>query len=104
MYRRTRKIKNPCGDTRLLKLVNEGSIIEISSDVSDVSFLCRVENNEEYISLIEFDCGPIVEIGSYITLSDFGKCKIIAIYPSAHNNPNEFLLEIIKLNDKEKRK
>jgi uncharacterized membrane protein len=104
MYKRIRNLKNSCGDTRILKLINESSIIQISSEVSDVSVSIKTENNEQYISCVKFVCGPNIDLGSYINLPDYGRCKIIGIYPSFHDNPNEYLLEILKIHDKGKRR
>tara|TARA_Y100000401_G_C8290231_1_gene208288 strand:+ start:275 stop:592 length:318 start_codon:yes stop_codon:yes gene_type:complete len=96
MYKRIRKLKNKCGDTRLLKLLNEGNIISMSCDECDIILGTKKENKELYINSVQFSCGPTVAIGSYITLSDFGKVKILGIYPSLSHNNNEYLFEILK--------
>jgi hypothetical protein len=101
MYKRTRRLRNKCGDTRTLKLINEGNIMSMSCNECDIDIGI---SKEEYITGVKFSCGPDVIIGSYITLSDFGKCKIIGIYPSLSNNPNEFLFEILKTEDGKRRK
>ena len=104
MYKRIRRIKNSCGDTRIIKITKENTILEISSDLDDVSITIEREQGEEYIKTVNFVCGPIIEVGSYINLLNYGRCKIIGIYPSFNNDPNEYLLEILKLNGKEKRR
>mgnify|MGYP003655985618 FL=1 len=97
MYKRLRKIRNKCGDTRILKLINEGSVISMSCDECNAQYNSKKSKGEEYITAVDFDCGPNVIIGSYITMSDFGKCKVIGIYPSLSEDPNEFLFEILKI-------
>lgn len=104
MYKRIRKIKNSCGDTRIIKIAKENAILEISSNSNDVSIVTGKEQGEEYIKTINFVCGPVIEIGSYINLLNYGRCKVIGIYPSFNDNPNEYLLETLKLNGKEKRR
>ena len=96
MYKRVRRLKNKCGNTRILKLIDEGNIISMSCEECDIVLGTKKDKRELYISTVSFSCGPDVSIGSYITLSDFGKCKILGIYPSLSNNPNEYLFEILK--------
>ena len=103
MYKRIRRLKNKCGDTRILKLINEGSVISMSCNECDVYYDSKKSGKEEYITAVDFSCGPNVIIGSYITMSDFGKCKVIGIYPSLSNDPNEFLFEILKIENVKKR-
>ncbi len=104
MYKRVRRIKNDCGDTRVIKITKEDTILEISSNSNDVSIITGKEYGEEYIKTVNFVCGPVIEVGSYINLLNYGRCKVIGIYPSFDSNPNEYLLEVLKLNDKEKRR
>lgn len=96
MYKRIRNLKNECGDTRTLKLIDEGTVISMSCEECDIILGTKKDKRELYITTVSFSCGPSISIGSYITLSDFGKCKILGIYPSLSNNPNEYLFEILK--------
>tara|TARA_R100000781_G_C4072294_1_gene124877 strand:+ start:810 stop:1127 length:318 start_codon:yes stop_codon:yes gene_type:complete len=104
MYKRVRRLKNKCGDTRILKLIDEGNIISMSCEECDVILGTKKDNKELYINSVKFSCGPNVVIGSYITLSDFGKCKVLGIYPSLSNDPNEYLFEILKTQNGKKEK
>ena len=104
MYKRVRRLKNKCGDTRILKLIDEGSIISMSCEECEIILGTKKDKKELYITTVSFSCGPSISIGSYITLSDFGKCKILGIYPSLSNNKSEYLFEILKTQNGKKEK
>ena len=100
MYRRIRRLRNKCGDITDLKLAKEGLYIEILDSRDDFTITTKVDNSEEYVYSLNFDCGPVIEIGAYINLTEFGNCKILGIYPS--NKKNEWLLEILNVNGKKR--
>ena len=54
MYKRLRKIRNKCGDTRILKLINEGSVISMSCDECNAQYNSKKSKGEEYITAVDF--------------------------------------------------
>tara|TARA_R100000152_G_C6720043_1_gene146187 strand:- start:184 stop:501 length:318 start_codon:yes stop_codon:yes gene_type:complete len=104
MYRRIRRLRNKCGDITDLKLAKEGLYIEILDTRDDFSITTKVDDGEEYVYSLNFECGPVLEIGAYINLTEFGNCKILGIYPSMSNKKNEWLLEILNIDGKKRRR
>ena len=98
MKRRVINILNNKGQRRTFKFLSDDQpgIIIYSDDKPSIKKKETMDNI--IISMLEYEDGPVIQLGNSITFKKNGRYKVLSIYNTDHEDkPNCYYLETLKL-------